>query len=150
MEPRGFGRKRILVAEDNRADVFLVREALSESGIDYELEVVEDGESAILFLDRIDSDLKEDPPDLFLVDLNLPRSDGVSVLSHVRKSERCKDIPIVVMTSSELSESERAALGPEGTAYFRKPTQLDEFLKLGNLVHTLLGSPPTPDHEKTR
>lgn len=130
--------KRILVAEDNLADVYLVREALTVAQIHYSVDVVDDGVKAIELLKQIDSNPQLHLPDLVLMDLNLPGADGLAILAYLRTSLRCSSLPVVVMTSADLTPADEAALGPGLRAYFRKPVHLDEFLKLGQLVRTLL------------
>jgi CheY-like chemotaxis protein len=68
------------VVEDNPTDVFLIREAIVAYGLDVELEVFEDGEEAISLIARMDANEGELCPNLMLLDLNLPRTDGFEVL----------------------------------------------------------------------
>jgi CheY-like chemotaxis protein len=138
MKASGLGLVRILVAEDNAPDVFLVREALSEAGIEFELLVAKDGEKAIALIEEIDNDPESARPDLLLLDLNLPRASGGDMLRRARQSTWCGKVPIVVMTSSDLPEDRATALQLGATAYFQKPSNLDEFLKLGDLVQNVL------------
>jgi DNA-binding response OmpR family regulator len=78
-------------------------------------------------------------PHLVLLDLNLPRRSGDQILQHLRHSDRCKDIPVVVVTSSD-SPRDKAEMSRLGaTRYFRKPSRLDEFMRLGPLVRELVG-----------
>lgn len=150
MKPGGIGPVRILVAEDNEPDVYLVREALSECGIDFELQVADDGEKAIFLLEQIDLDPKLAPPDLMLLDLNLPRANGVDILRRITASRRCSHVPIVVMTSSDWPEERARALRLGALAYFRKPSSLEEFLQLGNVVRQLLENRSRTDTAKQR
>jgi two-component system, chemotaxis family, response regulator Rcp1 len=129
-------RKRVLIAEDNEADVFLVRESFREAGLDADLFVVRDGVEAIEALNR---SLPEDSPrwDLILLDLNLPKRSGLEVMENAR-SLGMSDVPILIVSSSE-SEKDRAnttALG--AAAYFTKPSDYRGFLKLGAVAKGLL------------
>lgn len=96
----------ILLAEDNSADIELVREALEDLAIAYELHVVEDGERAMDFIQSIDRDATLPCPKLFLLDLHLPKRDGQEVLRCLRASERCGQTPVVILTSAD-SPSDR-------------------------------------------
>lgn len=128
----------IVLIEDNQTDVFLVREALAAHGFDVELQILEDGEQAIRFIQQIDDDPSRKCPSLFLLDLNLPRMSGLEVLAHVRHSKRCASSPVLIMTSSD-AEQDRAESNTLGaTAYFRKPSGYQAFLKLGEVIHQLL------------
>ena len=67
---------RLVLVEDTEPDVFLVREALRQAGLDFELQVLEDGEKAIEFVDAIEMDRNAPRPDMVLLDLNLPKKSG--------------------------------------------------------------------------
>ena len=124
--------QRVLVIEDSKTDVFLIREALDIAGVRAELDVVHDGQAALRFLDE------EARPALVLLDLNLPKYSGREILRHIRTNLRTKDLAVLVVTSSALSQDreELTALGFDG--YFQKPSGYEAFLKLGPLVKGLL------------
>jgi len=127
----------ILLVEDAEPDVFLVREALERSGLDFQLEAVDDGEKAVDYIDKVERYVSIPCPDLLLLDLNLPKRSGVQVIERVRRSKRCKDISVIILTSSD-SPNDRAKAAQFKALYFRKPSALDEFMKLGPLVKELL------------
>ena len=128
----------ILLAEDNRADVLLVREALSLRHIDHDLHVVRDGEEAIAFVSRMGTPGEPPCPDLFLLDLNLPRADGPEVLREFRRHPECAHTPVIVVTSSDMPR-DREQVEPLGIAhYFRKPADLDEFMELGAVIEQVV------------
>ncbi len=128
----------ILLIEDAEPDVFLVREALRQAGLSFNLNVVDDGEKAIEFIDRLDHSESAVCPSLVLLDLNLPKRTGDQILAHIRKSERCCRVPVVIVTSSDSPKDKHATNALGATGYFRKPSRLDEFMKLGTLVRGLL------------
>jgi DNA-binding response OmpR family regulator len=135
---QGVGVVRILVVEDNPADVFLIRQALVGKPVQFRVHVAEDGEKAIQFIGAFESDESAAPLDLIVLDLNLPRVSGLEVLQRVRSSEKCALTKIVVLSSSD-STADRAASAQLGAIrYFRKPADLDEFLKIGDLLVELL------------
>ena len=115
-----------------------MREAITTLGSDVELRVIEDGEQATRLIEAIDANESEACPLLFLLDLNLPRTSGLEVLARLRQSRRCASVPVLIMTSSdaERDRSESAALG--ATAYFRKPSGYEAFLKVGAVIQGLL------------
>jgi len=131
---------RIFLAEDNQADVFLVREALVAHGVIFELELAEDGETACRSLARLCADAGELLPDLVVLDLNLPKRNGREVLRQVRASERCRDLPVVVLTSSDSPTDREQAQALGANAYYQKPARLDDFLKLGAALKSFLPS----------
>src|SRR6516164_2377202 len=92
---------RILLAEDNPGDIWLVREALRQHEIKCELEVVSDGEKMLSFIQSLDLNANLPCPDLLLLDLHLPKRDGIEVLVHLRSSERCGRTRVIVLTSSD-------------------------------------------------
>jgi CheY-like chemotaxis protein len=124
----------ILLAEDNLGDVFLVRQALTEHRILHELHVVKDGEEALEFLDRMGDAGAPPCPDVLLLDLNLPKVDGPQVLEAFRNHPACAETPVVVVTSSDAPADRKRVSDLGATAYFRKPYDLSEFMRLGTVV----------------
>lgn len=116
-----------------------MKEAIAAHALEVELRVMDDGEQAIGFMAQIDADPSIRRPDLFLLDLNLPKTSGLEVLARLRSSARCKNVPVLIMTSSD-AEGDRANSATLGaTAYFRKPAGYEAFLRIGELVRRLLG-----------
>lgn len=129
----------VLLAEDNPGDVFLVRRALEKHGLtDVELVVVEDGQAALRYIERVDGDDTSVSPDLALLDLNLPRATGSRILLRIRQSRRCGGIPIIIVTSSDSPLDRDAASELGATAYFQKPGDLAGFMQLGRVVRDAL------------
>jgi CheY-like chemotaxis protein len=129
----------ILLAEDNPGDVFLVRRALEKNGLrDVELVVVEEGQAALRYIERVDTDDSVFAPDLALLDLNLPRATGSRILTRIRQSRRCGTIPIIIVTSSDSPLDRDAAAQLGATAYFQKPGDLAGFMLLGQVVKDAL------------
>ena len=118
--------------------MFLVKETLSAANINAEVLFLEDGEQAIEFVARLETDARAPCPDLILLDINLPKADGFQVLARLRKSERCANIPVIVMTSSAAQEDRTQAMGLHAQAYFQKPNDYEEFLKLGDILKDAL------------
>lgn len=134
---------RILLAEDNDGDVFLVRRALLKRGVPHELVVAHNGEEALGWLETHTG--KENPdsaPNLILLDLNLPRVDGAQILSHLRKSDSFSCTPVIVLTSSDSPRDRQTALELGANLYFRKPTDLASFMDLGRIIEEALKSAP--------
>jgi two-component system, chemotaxis family, response regulator Rcp1 len=130
---------RILVVEDSEPDVFLVREALEQAGLRVDLHVLDDGEKAVDFIESIDRK-EEARPNLVLLDLNLPKKSGGQVLERIRRSPACGQIPVMILTSSDSPADKAQANQLGATEYFRKPSVLAEFMRLGPRVRELLGA----------
>jgi chemotaxis family two-component system response regulator Rcp1 len=125
---------KVLLAEDNRGDVFLVRAALKQHRIEHELMVVADGDRALNYISRIGTAPDAPCPDVFLLDLNLPKADGHEVLQCFRAHPLCRTTPVIVVTSSDAPRDRRRVEEFSDARYFRKPTEIDEFFELGDLI----------------
>ena len=124
----------ILLAEDNPGDVYLVRLALEQSGLHFNLVEVSDGEQAVQYLIALQADESAPPPSFVLLDLNLPRVDGKTVLARLKTIPKCRGTRAIVLTSSEYP-TDRADVDRLGAdCYFHKPQDLEAFLKLGDLI----------------
>lgn len=129
---------QIVLVEDSAADVFLVREALEQAGIQSELKVLCDGEDAIAFVESIESNENAPRPNLIILDLNLPLVSGEQVLAHVRQTRKCGSTPVIILTSSESPRDREAVVRLGATEYFRKSSNLDDFMRVGTVVRSLL------------
>ena len=127
---------RVLLAEDNAADVYLIREALREHHVTCDLRVAADGQEVLEVL-------KGNKPQvegikLLILDLNLPRHDGIEILERLRNSG-LRNIPIVVLTSSDSQRDRDLAMKLGAVRFLRKPSELEQFLSLGAVFKELLG-----------
>ena len=127
---------RILLVEDNEADVRLTREALREAGDGVRLTAVGDGEQALAYLRRQEGFSEAPRPDLVLLDLNLPRKNGIEVLDDMRADEALAVIPVIMLTSSAARQDVEAAYAHGANAFVVKPQDLDSFI---DLIGTIRG-----------
>ena len=133
--------QEILLAEDNPADVYLIREALKEHGIECPLHVVWDGREVLEYISEVDPDAHN--LGLIILDLNLPRHGGIEVLQRLHETAGLAHVPVVVLTSSD-SPRDRTVANELGAAcYLRKPSNLEQFLGLGDVFKKLLKSSNT-------
>lgn len=130
----------ILLAEDNAADVMLVRTALAEQQIDCALHVMKDGAQAIAFIEKIDADRRQRPLDLLLLDMHLPKHDGEDILKRLRSTERNAQTPVIVMTASDSPRDKEKAQKHAALHYFKKPSDLSEFMQLGDIIRDILAA----------
>ena len=115
---------RILLVEDNAADVELTKEALKASKLYMDIDVSSNGEEA---LKQLETGAKYD---LILLDLNMPRMDGREFLSVAKADERWKSIPVVVLTSSEAEEDVETSYLQHANCYVQKPVDFGQFVKI--------------------
>jgi chemotaxis family two-component system response regulator Rcp1 len=128
---------RVLLIEDNLADVELTREALDGAGLTYTMEVAADFEQAQEHVKRIAEGAAS--PDILLMDLNLPKGSGFELLKLIRQHPECQRVPVIIVSSSNASRDRAQAAELGAMHYFRKPSDLDEFMKLGPLVMRSVG-----------
>jgi two-component system response regulator len=116
----------VLLVEDDEGDVLMTREALAEGKILNRLHVVGDGVEALGFL-RAEGGVR---PDLILLDLNLPKVDGRTVLEEIKADERLRRIPVVVLTTSEAEEDILRSYDLHANAYVSKPVDFEQFVRV--------------------
>ncbi len=114
----------VLLVEDNPADATLLRSCLADAAFEFRVSVVGDGEAALAFLDREGAFADRNPPDMILLDLNLPGRDGREILAEIRARPAWKSIPIVVLTSSQSPSDVRMSYARGADRYLTKPIDL--------------------------
>jgi chemotaxis family two-component system response regulator Rcp1 len=135
-----------VLAEDNPADVYLVEEAIEHYSLRIQLHVVQDGELAANYFKSAESDQSVPCPSLLILDLNLPKLSGKEVLERVRSSVKYRNIPVLIITSSD-SPAEREQLKMLGAdRYFRKPNDYEQFLEIGLILRELINRPEPQQH----
>jgi len=115
----------ILLVEDNEGDIVLAREALKEARIKNRITVITDGEKALEYLFCNDNNRK---PDLILLDMNLPKINGLEVLAKIKADEALKIIPVVMLTTSTSEQDVLDAYRNYVNCYINKPIDLEEFI----------------------
>ena len=130
---------KILLIEDNPGDVLLVQRALEEHHIPNQLKVIADGEQALRFVNDMGKHGEPPCPDVLVLDLNLPKADGLQVLRRFRSNDDCQTTPVIVVSSSDAPNDREscAALGIDH--YFRKPVDLNSYLLLGAIIKSVAG-----------
>jgi two-component system response regulator len=118
---------RILIVEDNPADIRLTEVAVQKSEIDCHLDVVKDGVETINFLKKLGKYSKVDLPNLILLDLNLPKKNGLEALKEIKEDEDLKRIPVVILTISSNEEDLIKAYNLHANSYINKPLDVREF-----------------------
>jgi two-component system, response regulator len=121
----------ILLVEDNADDEALTLRALKKNNIGNKIFVVRDGVEALDFLFCENSYADRDPdemPQLILLDIKLPKMNGLEVLRHLRADERTRRLPIVILTSSNEEQDLVAGYTSGANSYVRKPVDFNQFL----------------------
>ena len=125
-------KKVILLVEDNPSDIALTQRAFAKSHIANELVVAEDGQEALdyLFGSGAPADRKQrDLPTLVLLDLKLPRVDGLEVLRRVRADSRTSRLPVVILTTSNEEQDVAQGYDLGANSYIRKPVDFGQFIQ---------------------
>jgi CheY-like chemotaxis protein len=117
----------VLLVEDEPADAHLVKVALRESRLLVDLHIACDGVEAMQFLRR-EGELSDKPrPDLILLDLNMPRMDGREFLSVIKADQALCEIPVVVLTTSDVERDVVSAYQLCAASFITKPVDMDQF-----------------------
>ena len=131
------GNKKILLVEDNRNDVELTKRALQKAHTNSELIIAGDGIEAVkYFFGEHDNNgcLIEDLPALVLLDLNLPRFNGFEVLRRMRAEKKTKQIPVIILTSSNEEKDIISGYDLGANSFVRKPVKFAEFAEVIRIV----------------
>jgi two-component system, chemotaxis family, response regulator Rcp1 len=119
----------ILLVEDNEGDIILTLEALKDARIRNHVSVARDGEEALALLQE-----GNDLPDLVLLDINLPKIDGLEVLTTIKDDERLKAIPVIMLTTSENRKDITYSYAHHANCFITKPVDLSCFM---NVIRTI-------------
>ncbi len=123
---------KILLVEDNEGDIILTQEALFDAKINNEVSIVRDGEEAINYLTNA-LHIKL-PPDLILLDINLPKIDGKEVLFYIKNDPSLKNIPVVMLTTSSSEMDITEAYNNQASGFIIKPVDLQKFFNVINTI----------------
>ncbi len=131
---------RIVVIEDNSADVYLLGNALERAEVSFEIHPIEDGESARSYI----RDPKSVVPDLIILDLHLPRIDGAKLLRLIGQQPCFESVPVIVWSSLPLTEDRTAMAELQDVQFVCKPSSFGAFRELGAMIGRLLKARTLP------
>ncbi len=120
---------RLFLVEDNPADVDLTRLALEENRMSFHMEVANDGEEAIQYLERL-SEPDATPPDLIILDLNVPKINGLEILKIIKNNKSTQLIPVIVLTTSSAHDDMINCYRNYANCYITKPLDFEEFIEV--------------------
>jgi CheY-like chemotaxis protein len=139
----------LLLVEDNPGDVRLTVEALKEGRVLNHLTVVKDGEEAIAVLRRQGQYADAARPDMILLDLNLPRKSGMEVLAEIKQDPDLRQIPVVVLTTSQAEQDILGTYSLHANCYIVKPVDLNQFMNVVQSIRSFwLAVVMLPPHER--
>jgi CheY-like chemotaxis protein len=117
----------IVLVEDNEGDVLLTTELLEEAKFVNKLIIVNDGYELINYIDKCFNESEKYVPDLILLDINLPRMNGIDVLNYIRNHNEINEIPVFMLSTSNVSIDVNKAFESKATAFLTKPLSLEMF-----------------------
>lgn len=140
------GPVEILLVDDDPADIELAREGLQEGRISAHISTVADGVEALQFLRREGPYAMATPPNLVILDLKMPRKNGLQVLSEMKADRKLRRIPVIVLTTSDAPEDIFKAYDLNASSYITKPSDLEEFQQVMKTIRgfslTVVKLPP--------
>lgn len=125
---------RILLIEDNEGDILLTLEALREARINNGIDVMKDGEKALRFLKKEGEYSDAATPGLILLDINLPKIDGIELLGYIKSDEQLKVIPVVMLTTSNAEKDIMASYANHANCFITKPVGFQNFM---DVIYTI-------------
>lgn len=128
------GTVEVLLVDDDMGDVELTRASLKECKIPVRLNHVQDGCQCLDYLHRRGDFEKAAPPDLILLDLNMPKMDGREALTEIRKTDAFRKIPVVVLTTSDAGTDIKKMYELGANCYVTKPVDFEQFRKVVNAL----------------
>lgn len=120
----------ILLVEDNEGDILLTLEAMKQARISNKIDIVKDGEKALKYLLKEGEFKDARTPDIILMDINLPKIDGLEVLNHIKNDDKLKVIPVVMLTTSDSEKDILKSYQNHANCYITKPVNFENFMKV--------------------
>lgn len=125
---------KILLVEDNEGDIVLTTQALKKANVTNGINVAKDGDEAIKYLRKEGKYENAETPDLILLDINLPKMDGMEVLAEIKKDEILKCIPVVILTTSDSENDIVKSYNNHANCYITKPVDFRKFMEVVEMI----------------
>ena len=120
----------ILLVEDNRGDVRLIKEAFTAAQVHHNLHVAMDGEDAMAFLRGLPPRENVPRPGIIILDLNIPKKNGLSVLNEIKSSPDLRRIPVIILTTSNNEDDVLECYHLYANCYITKPIDMENFVNI--------------------
>ena len=127
---------QILLVEDNEGDILLTLEAFKEMKVKNTVTVVKDGVEAIDFLKKRSQTEDHFLPDLILLDINMPKLNGIEVLEFIKKDEKFRKIPVIMLTTSSSQEDISVCYDKYANCFITKPLDFGKFMDVVEQIET--------------
>ena len=121
---------KILLVEDNEGDIVLTMQALKKANVTNGINVAKDGDEALRYLKKKGHFSNAETPDLILLDINLPKIDGMEVLAEIKNDEHLKTIPVVMLTTSDSENDIIQSYNNHANCYITKPVDFKKFIEV--------------------
>lgn len=126
--------KRVLLVEDNDGDILLIKDVLEDLAFEVELTICNDGESALKELEKME--LEQRLPLFLIMDINIPRKNGLAVLQQIKQHHNLKLLPVVMFSSSPAPLDIEYAYREYANCYITKPLEAQDFIHCIQMVFT--------------
>jgi len=126
---------KVLLIEDNEGDIKLIEEAVSDNKLAIDLEVLKDGGHTMQYIEEKQNSDYNNLPELIIMDLNLPKVQGKKLLTVFKGDEVLKKIPIIILTTSNLSADIEECFQSGANAYLIKPIDIIEFFEMISTIY---------------
>lgn len=131
---RGKKPAHLLLVEDSKGDILLTERAFKSAAINNTMDVVRDGISAIEYLNNEGDFADATRPDLILMDLNIPGKDGLELLKELKGDEGLKEIPVIILSSSDADSDVKASYKNFASGYIVKPLEAKKFIEVAESI----------------
>lgn len=128
------GPIEILLVEDNEGDAFLTQIAFEQAKLSNNIQVAKDGEEALKLIKKIDQHKDAASPDLILLDINMPKKNGIEVLKELKNSDEYKRIPVIMLTSSTADQDIVESYGHHANGYIVKPVDVSQLQQVVSAI----------------
>jgi CheY-like chemotaxis protein len=140
----------VLLVEDNEGDIILTKEALESSRYIGQLITQKNGQAAIDYLDNVISGNDSVLPDIILLDINLPKKNGLEVLQYIKSHDKLKHLPVLMLTTSSSEKDIMTSYQNHANCFISKPIEIDQFMELITKVEEFwLNTVAIPNRKKS-
>lgn len=141
---------KILLFEDSNGDILLITQALKKAQVNNGVTVIKDGDKALQFLRKEGGYKEVETPDLILLDINLPRVDGLEVLAVIKNDPLLLSIPVVMLTTSESEKDIVDSYNNHANCYIVKPVDFKKFIDVVQMIKEFwISIVKLPKHQDT-